>query len=147
MTSKEIIAQIKPPKTQRKSKNLKTRAPASLSSKTKKQRAGKAIKKRIPGPKFKCSHCSITFEKAVSLGGHVSKAHPGMQSNYTHKMEIYRARTEHRENLVKAKEWFVDITGLNPKDHRVSITEIKKQFMRGDTPDQDKIKQKLKLNL
>ena len=63
-----------------------------------------------------------------------------MQSNYTHKMEIYRARTEHRENLIKAKEWFKDITGLDPKAHRVSITEIKKQFMSGDTPDPEKIR-------
>ena len=148
MASEDTIATEKPLRTQKKARNIQKSSPASIpSSRVKKQRASKVIKKKAPQPKFKCSHCSLTFERAVSLGGHVSKAHPGMQSSYTHKMEIYRARTEHRENLLKAKQWFKDITGLNPSDHRVSITEIKKQLMRGDTPDLEKIKQKLKLSL
>ena len=59
-------------------------------------------------------------------------------------MEIYRARTKHRENLAIAKQWFQDMTGLDPKNHRVLITEIKNKLMTGEKPDSEKIKRRLK---
>ena len=82
--------------------------------------------------------------KPVSLGGHVSKAHPGMQSNYTHKMEVYKARTEHRKNLTIAKDWFRNTTGLKPEDYRVIVTGIKKIFMSGKEPNSNEIRLKLR---
>ena len=45
--------------------------------KIRKQKGPKASKKNPAAPRFKCSHCSLAFHRAVSLGGHVSKAHPG----------------------------------------------------------------------
>ena len=79
------------------------------------------------------------------MGGHVSKVHPGMQSGYTHKMEVYNARTEQRKNLALAKEWFTNTTGLNPKNHRVIITNIKKILMSGEEPVAEIIMRKVKL--
>ena len=54
-----------------------------------------------------------------------------MQSAYLHKMEVFRARAKHRENLILAKEWFKSNIGLNPRDHRVFITRIKDLLMQG----------------
>ena len=59
-------------------------------------------------------------------------------------MEIYRARTKHRENLALAKEWFQDKTSLDPRNYRVLITEIKNQLMAGKEPDSEKINRRLK---
>ena len=84
-------------------KNVSKPFIGQFSKKIKKQKVLKAQKKNLVVPGFKCSHCSRAFFKAVSLGGHVSKSHPGKQSNYTKKMEIYRARTKHRQNLVLSK--------------------------------------------
>ena len=75
----------------------------------------------------------------------MSKAHPNMQSNYTKKMLIYNARTEQREKLVLAKEWFERNTGLCARDHRVLITNIKKSLLKGEEPDVASIRRKLKL--
>ena len=49
-----------------------------VSKKGRKQKGPKASKKNPAAPRFKCSHCSLAFHRAVSLGGHVSKAHPGL---------------------------------------------------------------------
>ena len=35
---------------------------------------------------YKCKLCEMSFEKSVSLGGHLSKAHPGSSKPYNHKM-------------------------------------------------------------
>ena len=35
---------------------------------------------------YKCKYCDMTFEKSVSLGGHLSKAHPGSSKPYNYKM-------------------------------------------------------------
>ena len=59
-------------------------------------------------------------------------------------MEVYKARTEHRHNLIIAKDWFRDTTGLKPEDYRVLVTGIKKIFMSGKEPDSNEIKQKLR---
>ena len=59
-------------------------------------------------------------------------------------MEIYRARTKHRENLAIAKQWFQETTGLDPRNHRVLITEIKNQLMAGKNPESEKINRRLK---
>ena len=83
---------------------------------------------------IKCKVCGKGFEKAVQLGGHVSKAHPGTSVAYIRKCATRENRTKDREMRVKAREWFVDTTGLCPAKHRVHITEIKKQMLRGLDP-------------
>ena len=85
LTCKEVITKEK--KSMRKAPKTKI-APSKKHSCRK---AKKEIKK--PGrpkittrnPKalnFKCKHCDSSFSRAVSLGGHVSKMHAGMQSGY-----------------------------------------------------------------
>ena len=93
---------------------------------------------------FKCEHCKLSFSKSVSLGGHLSKAHAGKSKRFTQKMEVYARRQPDRENLLKAKKWFAEKTGLDPRDHRVLITSIKKDFMAGREP---KVPEKLHLRV
>ena len=69
------------------------------------------------------------------MGGHVSKVHPGMQSGYTHKMEVYNARTEQRKNLALAKEWFTNTTGLNPSERTVALMTPKQARSGEDLAD------------
>ena len=52
--------------------------------------------------------------------------HPGMQSGYQHKKMIFRERANDRENLKLAKQWFKTNIGLDPKDYRILMTNIKK---------------------
>ena len=117
------------------------RAPSEI----KKQKGIESKKRNSAAQGFKCNHCSLVFKEPYSLGGHVSKVHPRQQSNYANKMETYRARTKHRENLVMAKKWFKDMTGRDPKNHRLLITKIKIQLMAGEKPESDFIKRRLKL--
>ena len=89
---------------------------------------------------FKCKHCNSSFSRAVSLGGHISKSHPGVQSGYQDKMMIFTTRTKHRENLKLAKQWFKTNIGLDPKDHLVLIKDIKNLLMQGKGDEVEKIK-------
>ena len=51
-----------------------------------------------------CPFCPRTFAKTQGLGGHMSKAHPGMSQSYAEKMETRERRTEARQLLQKAKD-------------------------------------------
>ena len=53
--------------------------------------------------KFSCHSCSKEFTKGVSLGGHVSKVHPGGSVKYQNKMKVYASRKFDRDCLVIAK--------------------------------------------
>ena len=75
---------------------------------------------------FKCQHCGATYAKAVSLGGHQSKAHPGESNRYRKKIEIRESRTDDRQFLQKAKEWFKSTIKRCPKANRNLVTKIKK---------------------
>jgi len=44
------------------------------------------------------------FKKCQGLGGHTSKAHPGLSKNYERKMMIRNNRTEDRHLLEEAKK-------------------------------------------
>jgi len=44
------------------------------------------------------------FKKCQGLGGHTSKAHPGLSKNYERKMMIRNSRTEDRHLLEEAKK-------------------------------------------
>ena len=76
----------------------------------------------------------MTFQKSVSLGGHISKAHAGQSKRFSEKMKVYERRQPDSENLSKAKTWFAQKTGLNPQAYRILITSIKKDFMAGREP-------------
>ena len=68
------------------------------------------------------------------MGGHQSKAHPGTSSQYRKKLEIRAKRTDERELLSRAKEWFVQNIYLCPENNRKVITQIKKVFKAGREP-------------
>ena len=55
-----------------------------------------------------CEHCSKRFKKAQSLGGHVSKAHPGASKIYAEKMKRRNQRAPERELLAKAKKLLLE---------------------------------------
>ena len=53
---------------------------------------------------MKCDHCERRFKKPESLGGHVSKAHPGKSVIYAKKIARRNEREPDRKLLAKAKE-------------------------------------------
>ena len=89
-----------------------------IKSKAKSVRKTKEAKTKV-GKKdnlmHQCKHCDRVFEKSVSLGGHLSKVHPGLSKSYSHKMEVRGKREEQRKYLLLAKEWFVENVGGNLK--------------------------------
>ena len=77
---------------------------------------------------YKCCICGQVFRKMQSLGGHMSKGHPGMNINYQRKVEIRNSRTFDRECLTKAKK-ILEEEGLNCKKYKARATIIKKKLM------------------
>ena len=78
MVANEILDEVKLSKVSNKPKTKASKPDVNVpSKKTRKPKGPKANKKNPAAPRFKCSHCSLAFQRAVSLGGHVSKAHPG----------------------------------------------------------------------
>ena len=120
-------------KTNRKTKVVVTKASVrQISSKRIKKQ--KSRPKEKPTGNFTCEYCNMTFSKSVSLGGHISKAHAGQSKRFSDKMKVYMRRQPDRENLTKAKDWFKQTTGLDPRSFRILITSIKKDFMAGREP-------------
>ena len=145
MACKEVIAKDK--NSMRKTPNTKKASSKKHSCRKAKKVIKKPERQKITtrNPKalnFKCKHCDSSFSRAVSLGGHVSKMHAGMQSGYQHKMMVFKARTKQREYLKLAKQWFKTNIGLDPKDHRILLTNIKKLLMQGKEVEVEKIKAK-----
>lgn len=62
------------------------------------------MKKTVKVFKHKCPHCPKTFEKPQGMGGHMSKAHPGVSKVYLEKMVTRDLRAPKRAILQKAKE-------------------------------------------
>lgn len=50
----------------------------------------------------------MTFKKFQCIGGHVSRAHPGMSEAYEKKMQFREARTPQRELLQKAQNLLLE---------------------------------------
>lgn len=74
----------------------------------------------------KCDHCERRFKKPESLGGHVSKAHPGMSLIYAKKIERRTQREPDRKLLAEAKVIALNqYPGLDLIKHRAIVTKIK----------------------
>lgn len=58
------------------------------------------------------------FPKTQSLGGHISKKHPGMSLQYAAKQEKREDNKDDREARLKAKEYFARDTGKDPAAFR-----------------------------
>ena len=86
---------------------------------------------KITKSKFTCNFCSAGFTSAVSLGGHVSKAHPGSSTNYSRKLEIRKQRSKDRESLASAKVWVAANLEMDPKENRALVTKVKNMLMTG----------------
>ena len=70
----------------------------------------------------KCPQCDRRFKASTSLGGHVSKKHPGSSAKYLKKTARRDERANEREVLARAKILFKETTGLDPKAHRAKVT-------------------------
>lgn len=53
---------------------------------------------------FECPECHRVFTKAQSLGGHLSKSHPGASKKYQQKLERRDERKFDRDMLQLSKE-------------------------------------------
>ena len=60
-------------------------------------------------PKYKCNMCPQVFFKCSALGGHISKAHPGQSTAYTHKKSVRESRELERILHKKAMEKYMQI--------------------------------------
>jgi hypothetical protein len=66
----------------------------------------KNILQQVRGRIFICKYCSMSFNKAQSLGGHVSRTHPGESREYKQKKIIRKSRELERAKLFLAKRKF-----------------------------------------
>lgn len=79
----------------------------------------------------KCDHCERRFKKPESLGGHVSKAHPGKSAIYAKKIARRNEREPDRLLLAKAKEILLqkDPT-MNLIEKRALVTKTKNDLKK-----------------
>ena len=107
--------------------------PIATLTMTVKKRTRKVITKKVVEDvgTFVCSFCDRRFKHATSLGGHVSKTHPSSSSSYAKKQFTRFQRAAEREYLELAKWIFAETTDACAKKHRMKITAIKKELMRG----------------
>ena len=106
----------------------KVRKAKSEIDKIKSKKEPKTVDSKKQIKEFKCKFCEMSFEKSVSLGGHLSKAHPGSSKPYNYKMKVRIEREEQRKYLQLAKEWYYENISSKVKS-RQHITNIKKALM------------------
>ena len=70
-----------------------------------KQSGHQAQKSASSNTKNACKFCSKVFESARQLGGHTSKAHPGMSIGYQLKIETRLKRTKNRDLCQNTKKF------------------------------------------
>jgi len=76
---------------------------------------------------FVCEHCGAVFAKCVSLGGHLSRAHPGQSREYKQKMVTRKANEPRRLALRWAKEQCKDIFDNEYKKKR--IAKLRQEYL------------------
>jgi hypothetical protein len=74
-----------------------------------------------------CKHCGQVFKTRTSLGGHMSKMHPGMSDAYRQKIEKYKQNEQDREARKRAKDMVKP--GLSTSNARVLVTKLKKLIL------------------
>ena len=122
--------------------NLSLKSRGSVAPKQQKSRSKKLSKlsKKISKTpknvgKTQCPHCRRTFEKAQSLGGHMSKAHQGMSQIYANKMAIREARAPKRLLLKKAKDLILERDpNFNFKRRNSLVKQVKQYIEEGKDP-------------
>ena len=77
--------------------------------------------------------CGQKFAKSQSLGGHMSKKHPGESQAYKVKQAKRNLNEEDRLMRKSAKEYFALKTNKDPAAFRPKITQIKKIFIALDS--------------
>lgn len=65
-----------------------------------------------------CKYCGEQFSKTQSVGGHVSKKHPGMSVSYRKKQDTRAENENDRKMRSQAKKYLFDKTKKNPALYR-----------------------------
>ena len=82
----------------------------------------------------KCSYCQATFSGPQGLGGHISKAHPGLSKSYSQKVKTRELRAPQREMLEQAKRMLLD---RDPtfviRDNRSILNSLKNIMKKGSS--------------
>ena len=86
---------------------------------------------------FACTHCEKVYAASQQLGGHISKAHPGVSSAYAQKIKRRDERKEERAFLAKAKEILAK-SGYDAKKNRQLATKLKKELIQAELEKQSK---------
>lgn len=94
-----------------------------------------------------CPHCDKVFSSSTSLGGHVSKSHPGQSKAYNKKQMVRDNNEFDREMRKKAKQYLIKETSRDPRTCRAKVTEIKKLFMAFATEPTEEDQQNLQVAL
>jgi uncharacterized C2H2 Zn-finger protein len=96
----------------------------------KRQRKTKAIEKtkEKKSSEAECPFCTRVFPKTQSLGGHISKSHPGRSHEYAKKKKTRDSRVLDRLYLKEAKS-NLEAQGVNIEKNRFRVTKLKKELM------------------
>lgn len=93
-----------------------------------------------------CPFCPATFAKSQSLGGHVSKKHPGMSNKYANKMQVRDKRTAKRQILREAQSIILKKDPsfcFKTNCNRPLINALKKCIKKEDDPEEVLLKYKI----
>ena len=82
---------------------------------------------------FKCKFCDRMFKFCSALGGHVSKAHPGLSEAYEHKKRVRDTRQLERDLQQEAVQLYKKQAIVNDCDlNRNTIKRIKKEIVKSE---------------
>lgn len=109
--------------------NLRPIAQSSKKIKRSSKNLGFAKEYASRGRRHSCTFCKKSFKVAQALGGHISKAHPNMSSEFSQKQIRRREREPQRELLKKAKEIYTKAYGTIAILYRNKLNDIKKDLV------------------
>ena len=85
---------------------------------------------------YKCKFCSKTFRKRASLGGHVSKGHPGQSEEYQRRQKIREDRLAQRRLHQLSMEIYRQQHGYEGRGtNRYLLSKIKKMLLKERSSD------------